>query len=271
MAGARLLYGTRWQGACYKSDGLRLRGIDITTRYLIGADGARSQVARCFGIGLNTRVLTGSEVHVPSVAGLDSGRLHCFFGRNQAPGYIGWAVPGVGCTQIGIASRSEKRPDVAPVMRQLEHICGPIGDNLEERRGGLIPVGGPVRPFATDRVLLIGDAAGLVSPLTGGGIHNAFRYGRRAAQVVSDYLQDRGAEPSAVLAGEIPGYAIKSLMRRAMDIGAPDWAIEAMLGTPAMAAVARSIFLSPRTVGLPHVRPAFRPAAAAWAIGFSGA
>jgi len=46
-AGARLLYGTRWQGACC----LRLRGIDITTRYLIGADGARSQVAVVSGWG----------------------------------------------------------------------------------------------------------------------------------------------------------------------------------------------------------------------------
>jgi flavin-dependent dehydrogenase len=270
LAGARLLYGARWQGACYEPGGLRLRGLDISTRYLIGADGARSQVARSFGLGLNERVLMGSEIHVPCLPELDRGHLHCFFGRDQAPGYIGWAVPGVGCTQIGIATKSDRRPDLGPVLRQIEALTGLSDLDLSERRCGLIPVGGPVRPFATDRVMLIGDAAGLVSPLTGGGIHNAFRYGHRAAQVVSDYLQDRGTEPSQVLAREVPSYALKSLMRRTMDIGAPDWMIEAMLGTPVMGALAQSIFFRPRTITLPSMTPAFRHAPAARALGATG-
>jgi digeranylgeranylglycerophospholipid reductase len=267
MAGARLLYGARWQGACYEQGRLRLRGPDITTRYLIGADGARSQVARSFRLGLNKRVLTGSEIHVPALDGLDRGHLHCFFGREKAPGYIGWAVPGLGCTQIGIATKSDYRPDLGPVLRQIEALTGEQHLDLTERRGGLIPVGGPVRPFATDRVLLIGDAAGLVSPLTGGGIHNAFLYGRRAAQVVSDYLQDRGPEPSQILARETPSYVLKSAMRRVMDVGAPDWLIERMLDTPMMGALAESIFFRPRSVVLPNVRPAFQPAVAARAMG----
>ena len=49
------------------------------------------------------------------------------------------------------------------------------------RRGGPIPCSGIVRPLATEQVMLIGDAAGMVSPLTAGGIHNALRFGRRGA------------------------------------------------------------------------------------------
>ena len=138
LASARLLDGARWQGACYEPDRLRLRGLDISTRYLIGADGARSQVARSFGLGLNERVLMGSEIHVPSLPGLDRGYLHCFFRRDQAPGYIGWAVPGVGSTQIDIATKSDRRPDLGPVIRQIEAVTGSSDLDLTEHRGGLI-------------------------------------------------------------------------------------------------------------------------------------
>ena len=58
-----------------------------------------------------------------------------------------------------------------------------------ERRSGLIPCGGPPVRIAAPGVLLIGDAAGWVSPMTGGGIRLAFRYARRAASLIADHLQ----------------------------------------------------------------------------------
>ena len=260
MAGARLCYGTSYRGACYEDGGLRLRGIDCTTRYLIGADGARSAVARTFGLGLNRHFLQGIEAHLPTSAVPDSHLLHCFFNRRLAPGYIAWAVPGVEAVQVGLAAARGVKPDLNAALDMIGRLVGADTSTILERRAGLIPCGGPVRPFATDRVLLVGDAAGLVSPLTGGGIYNAVHFGRRAAQAVSDHLFDHGPEPSRILAAEYPGYTVKQFMRRAMDHLVTDRLVDFALATPWFAAAARGIYFRPR--GLWHgvnLAPAFRP------------
>jgi flavin-dependent dehydrogenase len=57
-----------------------------------------------------------------------------------------------------------------------------------ERRGGRIPVGGVLRHIANERGLLIGDAAGAVSPLTAGGLDPCLRLSSLAAQVIGVYL-----------------------------------------------------------------------------------
>ena len=58
-----------------------------------------------------------------------------------------------------------------------------------ERRGGRIPVGGVLRQIANDQGLLVGDAAGAVSPLTAGGLDPCLRLSTFAAKVIGDYLE----------------------------------------------------------------------------------
>ncbi len=247
LAGAELHYGCRFEGARREEEGvIHLPGFDKRTRYLIGADGARSAVARCFGLGRNRRFLTGVELELPGDAGLDPGYLHCFLDRRLAPGYIAWGVPGVGITQIGLACRQGHRPDTAALLRKVAPLTLLCRQKLLGRRAGPIPAGGLVRPFASEGVLLIGDAAGLVSPMTAGGIHNAFHFARRAAQVVGEFLQDQGPEPSRVLAREYPKYHLKGLGRRLLDIGPPNAVFDLLIGSPTFQAFARKVYFHHR-------------------------
>ena len=94
--------------------------------------------------------------------------------------------------------------------------------------------------------MLIGDAAGHVSPMTGGGIRLAFRYGRRAGQLIHDHLTRGGPRPDLALAGEFPSFSLKRAMRRAMDFGPPNWLFDAIIATPAMRWVARRIYFHRR-------------------------
>src|SRR5204862_2973978 len=63
------------------------------------------------------------------------------------------------------------------------------GGRTIERRGGLTPVGGILRRIANQHGLLVGDAAGAVSPLTAGGLDAAMRLSTFAAEVTAAYLE----------------------------------------------------------------------------------
>jgi flavin-dependent dehydrogenase len=70
-------------------------GTCISARYIVGADGPHSRVAKALGLSRNTRFLYGVE-HEYQGARMEPGFLHCFIDRQLAPGYIGWALDGVG-------------------------------------------------------------------------------------------------------------------------------------------------------------------------------
>lgn len=72
---------------------------------------------------------------------------------------------------------------------------------------------GSVEPIAGDRVLLVGDAAGLVSPLTAGGIHTALESGRAAARAIAAALERDGDAPLRATL-EVPRFRSKRLLRR---------------------------------------------------------
>jgi digeranylgeranylglycerophospholipid reductase len=243
-AGARLFYGCKFENAGADQYGVAMPG--FSAHYLVGADGARSRVAECFGLGRNRRFLVGAEIECEPIAAMDSRFLHCFADSGIAPGYIGWAVPGLGVTQIGVAATNDSRPRLNALTERLARLWGVERLQITERRSGLIPTGGPVARLGRGRVLLIGDAAGLVSPVTGGGIHTALHYGRRAAQLVSDYLRDRGPHPLAAFAQEIPRYRLKLAMRAVLDRAPPNFAINALLMTAPMRRLAQRLYFHRR-------------------------
>jgi len=244
-AGAHLMFGARFESAIEDRRGIFLPSFDISTNYLVGADGARSRVAAHFNLGLNRRFLAGLEIECDPVAQIDPRFLHCFADSKIAAGYIGWVVPGHGVTQIGVAARGGRKPDLAALIERIKQKWN-VELRIIERRSGLIPSGGPVSSLGRGRVMLIGDAAGIVSPVTGGGIHTALQFGRRAAQLISDYLCDCGPDPVAVLAREIPRYRIKRLLRRALDLAPPNALIDAMLMTAPMRAFAQRLYFHRR-------------------------
>ena len=91
-------------------------------------------------------------------------------------------------------------------------------------------------------MLLIGDAAGWVSPLTGGGIHRALEAGRIAGRALARHLREGGPAPATVLAAAAPRYRVKRLLRAAMALPPPDWSFELLVRAAPLARVAARIF-----------------------------
>ncbi|MDE0258575.1 MAG: NAD(P)/FAD-dependent oxidoreductase [Gammaproteobacteria bacterium] len=197
-----------------------------TCRFLVGADGARSRVAESFGLDRNRRVLKGVEWEYEPRSG-DGDCLHCFIDPECAPGYIGWVVPGVEATQVGLALHRDRRADMRRFSEKIDGLFGLSGRRVLEKRGGVIPIGGRLRNFYAERVLLVGDSAGMVSPLTAGGIHQAYRFGKLAADAIADHLGGGGsdagrartgaAHPGDVVRRAYPNHALKRAARWGFD------------------------------------------------------
>ncbi|MFP3944774.1 MAG: NAD(P)/FAD-dependent oxidoreductase [Alphaproteobacteria bacterium] len=248
-AGARLMCGTRFSGAHRRNGLVHLDELPLSARYLVGADGARSRVAECFGLGRNNRFLVGVEAEYHEPRNMDPRFLHCFADSRLAPGYLAWVAPGPGLAQVGLATRRQDRPDLAAFTARIGARFGLDRAQIIERRSGLIPTGGLVRPFSGENVLLVGDAAGLVSPMTGGGIQLAFRFGRRAAQAASDHLLDGGPDPGRVMAREYPRFHTKYALRRLMNLAPYNFVLNSLLLTPPARALAQYIYFHRRGRG----------------------
>ena len=95
-------------------------------------------------------------------------------------------------------------------------------------------------------MLLVGDAAGMVSPATGGGIRLAFQFGRRAAQAIADHLLHLGPSPETVLARELPRFTLKRLMRMGLDLAPPDALVNAAIATAPMRWLAAHVYFHRR-------------------------
>jgi len=216
-------------------------------RFVVGADGARSRVAQQLGLDRNSELLVGLEdiVATPPRAAA----LHCFLDPRLAPGYIGWVAADGRTAHIGVAGyrgRFDPARSLAAFRSRVAHIAG--GRTIE-RRGGLIPVNGLLRKIANDRGLLVGDAAGAVSPLTAGGLDGALRLSGLAADVITAYLEHGDPEVLGAYDGRRfqARFLARRWMRKLWGVVAHPAVVEALfagLALPPLNALARHIFFS---------------------------
>ncbi|MEO8441758.1 MAG: NAD(P)/FAD-dependent oxidoreductase [Betaproteobacteria bacterium] len=245
-AGARIQYGSAFTTCKLTTDGFELENHG-STRYLVGADGPNSRVAKVLGLGQNTRFLFGVEYEYAGLEIPDADKLHCFIDRRLAPGYIGWVVAGVGAVQVGLARRvRDAQPAPDAVMAGFLEKISPFFDFRAKKpasvRAGMIPVGGVVSPVAAPRVLLVGDAAGMVSPVTAGGIHTALKHGAAAGHAIADFLDGKSNDPCHAFVDSYPRFRLKRLLRFAFDHFQSDVAFNLLLGTRPMRAAASVVY-----------------------------
>jgi flavin-dependent dehydrogenase len=176
------------------------------TRYVVGADGATSRVAETLGLDRNSEWIVGCEEVFKGVKPGGSPRLHCFLDPRLAPGYIAWITNDGEETHVGVGGYAAKFDPAQALVEFRNRIPPSLVDfgtaELIDRRGGRIPVNGILPRIANERGLLVGDAAGAVSPLTAGGLDACLRLSEVAASVIGKYLRTSDARVLALYSGE---------------------------------------------------------------------
>ncbi len=241
------------EGGTWQIDGLG------PARYLIGADGAHSRVAECCGFARPRAMLFGIEHEFHGLRLAQPDALHCFLSRRYAPGYIGWAAQNPCGVQVGLARRQRGRhaalPDIDGFVAHIGDLIGlPVGRKPDAVRAGHIPCGGPLKHIAHPGVILTGDAAGIVSPVTAGGIHAAWDHGWRVGEAIAAHLLRGGPTPERVAERFAPRFRSKRLLRWAFDHLQIDWPFDVLLYTQPMRRAAERVYFHRR--GAPPRPPA---------------
>lgn len=187
---------------------------ELRGRLLVGADGANSLVARRSGLAKTSAVISCAQAEV--VADVDPEIAELYFGRGVAPGFFAWTVPAGEVCRVGLGTTEGKAWEkLLNFMRHQPVASKKLkGGNLIHFAAGAIPEPGRQKIYG-DRILLVGDAAGQVKPLTGGGVHLGLTCARLAAEVVVEALE---REPDAnALSGY--GRAVRERFGREFELG----------------------------------------------------
>lgn len=233
-AGADVRYGVKAIG--HDPSGILVSRGDgpeaITARVTVVATGVDEAFSGAANLPLPPRVCVAAQA-VLAHAAEHADRVSVFLGSKVAPGFFGWAVPaGEGELRVGLAVSPGDDPS-----RRLRRLLAERFPNAPVRslHAGRIPIT-PVEHPVADGMLLVGDAAGQVKPLSGGGLYTgaicARVAGRTAARAaLANRVDHRGLASYATacdraIGGEMRfGLAARTLLE-SLDDAAIDDAFE---------------------------------------------
>ncbi|MDD1658940.1 MAG: NAD(P)/FAD-dependent oxidoreductase [Methanomicrobiales archaeon] len=142
---------------------------------LIAADGVRSSIARQLGLGRAEFFLGGLQAEVRCPVDPRFVEIH----PHASPQFFGWVIPsGNGRARVGLCGEGDLRKRLADLLRPYE-------GGVLHLVSGALPLGVLSRTSGS-RALIVGDAAGMVKPTSGGGIYTGVRSARHAAAVAAD-------------------------------------------------------------------------------------
>jgi digeranylgeranylglycerophospholipid reductase len=167
--------------------------IQFKSKVVIGADGHWSIIRRRAGLQRYfSDYVTCAQYQLGDLDLEDPTRNEFYIGEKYAPGGYAWVFPKsktVANVGLGVRKKHIKAP-----INYLKEFC----DNdqrfrnakILKKNGGICPISGVLDKITMDGLILIGDAAGMLIPMTGAGIHSAIESGKMAGKVAAEAVQE---------------------------------------------------------------------------------
>lgn len=259
-AGAEFRDGTALEEVTVDADGVtaRVGGAAVRAGYLVGADGANGIVARAAGLGSGIVRGVALEGNVPwSKLDPELYAGAAWVELGVVPGGYGWVFPKGDHANVGVGGWLDEGPRLRAHLERLVREHGVDPDDVTDVRGHRLPMRRPGAPAAAGRVLLVGDAAGLVDPLSGDGMYEAFVSARLAADAI---LAGSAQTYEAALAAALDRHASASWKAKRAADAYPGVCVRALQAPGVFDGVARLLrgdIVHPSDAGR-LARPSFR-------------
>jgi len=197
--GAEVMPKTRFIKAERTENGVKVYAkrfnekIEIEGKIVIACDGVQSKTARSFGIDTTLPLRYIESCYQYEMTGIDiEPAVELYFGRVYAPGGYVWIFPkGENSANVGIGivpSLTEKRAkDYLDDFLKRERVRK---GKIIEINAGAVPISAPLKKTYADNLMICGDAARMVNPLTGGGIHTACISGAIAGKIATKAVEE---------------------------------------------------------------------------------
>lgn len=163
-------------------------GDGVEARAVILACGANYSLQKRLGMGMPSTFLYSAQLELPADR---LGDVEIHFGSEIAPKGFAWAVPVRRASgtyaRIGVMADSEPAEYFSRMLARVRDRWGVVVPDAPAPKRRMLPLGSVKRSFA-ERVVAVGDAAGLVKPTTGGGIYYSVVSGEMAGEMLGERL-----------------------------------------------------------------------------------
>ena len=192
LSGAELMTGTKALGI-YREDGL-ISGViaernrekfKVKAKVVVGADGYWSIIRRSAGLGRwYSDVVSCAQYKLGELSLEDHNTNEFWMGIKCAPGGYAWVFPkSQSVANVGLGVRNiHTEPAINYLKRFIDLDPRFKGAKVLRRNGGVTPVSGIIEKITDDHLILVGDAAGELIPMTGAGIHSGIEAGKLAGK-----------------------------------------------------------------------------------------
>jgi digeranylgeranylglycerophospholipid reductase len=197
--GAHLLNNTLVRDISVKAGGVSIDAgaTEIESKLVIFADGPNTLAYRRLGFGFRPDADNTCASAVCEIEWADNplDQFEFYYGYGIAPWGYGWVFPKRNTVNVGVGCLASRvRSNIMDSLNYLIRDHPLTRDRLKERKvvslsTATIPVA-PAGKIFGERALAVGDAAGMVDPISAGGIHHAIHGGRIAGGVCADALEE---------------------------------------------------------------------------------
>jgi flavin-dependent dehydrogenase len=208
-------------------DAARERGVEVregTTidaaaapaDYVVGADGANGTTAKTFELGGGIVHGVAYEGNVAyGVVERDRYARRAVVELADIPGGYGWVFPKGDHVNVGVGAWQDEGPRIREHLARVCRAHGLDASQLDSLRGHRLPLRRPGTRLAGERALLVGDAAGLIDPVSGDGMYECFVSSRLAADAILAGRLDTYPAALDAAVGRLHGASWK--LKRALD------------------------------------------------------
>jgi len=171
-SGAEIKLGLAARNVHIKRDGILVKTEENTFKadVIVDAEGASSRIVKAAGLEPldPSRLLPGLQLDLIGV-NVDPDYVEIHVGRRIAPSFFAWVIPlSEESVRVGLGCKGANPKDLLDSF--IERRFKDEKYEVLTARSGMIIVSGPIKRTFTNRLLVVGDAAGQVKPTTGGGV-----------------------------------------------------------------------------------------------------